>query len=881
MSPVHAIQPTFAGGEFAPSLYARVDLAKYATGLKTCKNFFIHPHGGASNRPGTKLVSTTKFPTKKCRVVSFEFSVDQAYSIEFGDKYVRFHTEGGTVVVSNPDAYNSGTDYIIGNYVTYSGVIYLCIKAGKNKQPDTETTYWVAQSIYEVATPYLEADLAKLKFTQSADILYIVHPDYAPMQLVRYDATDWRMEKFVFVNGPFMVSNITAANTLTASAVTGSSITLTSSVDLFAAEHVGALFRLKHDIEGQAVSTTFAASGQSSSIKCGGTWRIISHGTWAGTIKIEKSEDGGSTWAMLRQFTSSSDYNVNTYGTDEGTFSIRINCTALTSGSCVVDLSSDPFEQTGIVEVTAYTTAKSVTAKVLTEVGKTTATWDWAEGSWSEVSGYPSTIIFYQDRLVFGNTYAEPQTTWMSKTGNYEDFGRSTPLVDTDGISVNLPSRKLNGINNLVPLGEILALTSATEWSIGPAQGGAVTPTSIDTKCHGYRGSSSVDPVLVGNRLVYVQPMGSVIRDLGYDYQASGYTGDDVSIFANHLFAGHSIVEMAYQQEPDSIVWCVRDDGILLSLTYLKEHDIVAWGWHETDGLVESVCSIPADGYNELWLVVNRSGSRYIERLAQRVSSVDPRKQYFVDCGISYDSPKTITGIAKSGATLVVTSASHGFSNGDLVDIDEVVGLDLEGESLLNYRRCLVSDKDTNTFKLKDYESGEYIDGTTYEAYSSGGVARKAVLEVSGYDHLNGKTVSILADGNVLPAQVVASNKVVLPVAASQVHVGLPYESDLETLSTELKLDDGTMQDRLAKISEVTFKFLNSRGGWVGPDEDNLVEIIQRTNEPLGAPIELASGDYSETLNSSYERGSSVLYRQSDPLPVTILAIMPKVTPGG
>jgi hypothetical protein len=789
-----------------------------------------------------------KYSNRKTRIVSFEFSVEQAYAIEFGHLYCRFHLDGGTMLTGSIP--------------------------------------------YEVATPYTEEQLEDLKFTQSADILYIVHPDHQPRMLSRYSDSppDWRLDLFSFEGGPFMTSNIEPTKTLAVSGgslIKGSTVTLSSNFDLFQSEHVGSLFRLRHQISGQAMSQALSFNAVSGgNIKCGGTWRVITHGNWGGKLSLEKSIDNGLTWTLLRHFssnwnagTSEGDFNVNTFGTDEGVFLLRVRMEGHQGGTCNVDLSSDPFESTGVVKITARANLRSCTAKVMSEVGSTAAIFDWAEGSWSEARGYPSAIVFFEDRLCFGATSAEPQTIWMSKTGAYNDFGRSQPLEDTDGVTVNLPSRKMNGINNLVGLSEILALTSATEWQIGPSDQGAVTPTSIQSKLQGYRGCSTVDPVHVGNRVVYVQPMGAIIRDLGYDYQSSGYAGNDLSIFANHLFSGHTITEMAYQQEPDSLIWCVRSDGKLLALTYVKEHDIAAWSWHDTQGQFESICTIPAQGYDELWMVVKRGSSRFVERMAHRVASTNAKHQFFVDCGISYDQPKSITGISKA-ASAVVTAAGHGFLPGDLVDLSDIEA-EAGGMSALNGLRFLVGAVTTNTFQLLGSDSSLPVDTTGYLAYSSGGVARKVVTVVAGLEHLNGKTVSILADGNVHPAQVVSSGQVTLNPGASIVHVGLAFESDFQTLNIELRLGDGTTQDRRVKIPEVTFRFLNSRGGWIGPDSDNLTEINQRTNEALGAPIELITGDYVETLNSGYERSSSVFFRQRDPLPVTILAVMPKVTLGG
>lgn len=882
---LRTIQPTFAGGEFAPNLYSRVDLQKYSTGLKTAKNFFVHPHGGASNRPGTYFVAETRDSTKASRLIPFEFSTTQTYILEFGDEYVRFFSNHGAILPDSPTGWDAETVYAINTFVTYESVTYRALKAGQGKQPDLEPTYWVASPVYEITSPYSSSDLVDLKYVQSADVLYIVHPQHAPQMLTRIDHDLWAFSDFIFTNGPLMSEN-DSATTLAVSAKTGGA-TLTSSTSLFTANNVGSVFSIRHDIAGQTASSGLAAlDAVTSSLTMGGdaNWRIITHGTWTGTIKVEKSLDGGSTWLEVRAFSSANDFNVNTYGTVDtdknnatgtvaGTCVMRVKMAAYTSGTCNVDFSIDPFSHTGCIKVTGYTSATSVSGITQTDFVSTAASTMWSEGSWSPARGYPTCVMFYQDRLCFASTESEPQSIWMSQTSNYTEFAVSQPIVDSDSIGINLPSRQMNGIKNMIALAEIMALTSSSEWSVGPGSSGVITPTSVLTRAQGYRGSSAVSPVIIGNRAIYVLPMGSTLRDFGYDFAANGFSGDDLSIFARHLFERHEVIELAYQQEPDSIVWALRDDGVLLSLTYVKEQQVLAWTHHETDGDVESIATIPYSGQNELWMIVKRGSDRFIERMAARMETTDPKLQYFVDCGLSYlgytGSAPVITGATKANP-VVITSVAHGLSNGDLVDIDDVGGM-----TEINGLRFTVANKTADTFEL----SG--VNGTAYTAYTSGGTFRKALTSLSGFDHLDGKEVAILADGSVLPTQTVTGGTITLNPAASIVHAGLAYEADLETLNVEISMPDGTAQGRLIKIPEVTLRFLNSRGGWAGPDDAHLDELIQRTGEPMGSPIELYSGDYRMTLNANYDSNGRIFYRQIDPLPVTILAVIPVVSPGG
>jgi hypothetical protein len=886
---IEVLKPAFTGGEFAPSLWSRIDLQRYGSGCRRLRNTFPHPHGGASNRPGFYFIKKPKYSNKKCRGVGFEFSADQVYSIEFGEYYCRFYMNDGQLIApTTTAAWVTATVYYIGDFVKVGGVIYRSktnhTSGAGHATPPGNVTDWEASDIYEIETPYAEDDLEDLQFTQSADVLYVTHNDFCPRTITRYSHYSWRIALYPFEEGPFMQQNIDEDLTLTANAVTGSAITLTASKALFEVGHVGALFKVEHNIESQFVSKAFTAVGETTSIKCGpnGTWRLVTHGIWTGTIKIEKSIDGGTTWSSVRSFTSyDGDINHNTYGDfdEDDAVLVRVKCTIFTSGTINVDLSTDAFTQVGIVKITAFTSATVVTAEVLKEVGATTATEFWSEGSWSEKRGYPATCMFEQDRLVFGATKSEILGVWSTKTNNYINFGRSDPLVDSDGISIRLPSRKMDAVKSFILLGDILAFTSSRAWSIGSSSEGVLTPTTVYPKLQEGRGSSKVLPVVIGNRVIYVQPMGTVVWDLGYDYISDGYTGDPLSLLSNQLFEGHRIIDMAYQKEPDSLVWLVRDDGMLLSMTYLREQEIVAWAWHDTDGQVESIWTIPnaTVGYDEVWVVVKRGTERFIEKMVKRMISTDPRKQFFVDCGISYDNPMTITGATQASPVVITTEEAHGFSNGDLVDILEVKGM-----TELNGKRFKVANVSANAFELTDPEDDSDIDGTEYTAYEEDGEVRKTITTVPDLDHLEGKTVSVVADGNWIEGMVVEDGEIVLSNPASIIHVGLPYICDVEPLDGDINTDVGTTHGKLANVARLRMHFLNSRGGFIGSSEDNLDPIkIGRTSEAIGEPIELFSGFHEQAIPGGYKKSGRVFFRQTAPFPFTILSIVPVTILGG
>lgn len=725
------------------------------------------------------------------------------------------------------------------------------------------------------------------------------------MTLSRYDDDDWRLEEYESNDGPFMLENVDTSLMMACSATGGTAaITLTTTGAVFNADHVGALFKMTHYIAAQSVTVAFTGTASSASISCFTTWRIISHGTWTGKVRIEKSIDGGSTWTALRDFSSAADFNINTYGTEDietnpVPFLIRVTCYSYTSGTCNVDLTSDPFYQSGIARIATVSNSTAATATILTAFGSTSATVSWAEGAWSDYRGYPALGAFHQDRLCFAATDDEPMNIWMTQTGNYTSFLVNSTVLDTDAINVKLLARQLNAVNGLVSIGDLISLTSASEWRVG-ADNTILSPNTIHAKTQGYRGSNGLCPVIIGNQIIYVQANGSVVRNLGYDYSIDAYTGVDLRILSEHLFTRYNIVDIEYQQDPNSLVWCVRDDGKLLSMTYMQEQDVIAWSWHETDGLVESITVIPQDGYDELWLLVNRNGTRFIEYMVQRMESLDVQDQFFVDCGITYDSPIDITD-ATNANPIVITSPAHGLQDDDIVDISDVVGM-----TEINGGRYKVANRTTNTFELykEEAETPTYItdedgnrltdedgnpliietleestiDGTNYGAYTSGGYIRKVYSSFSGLDHLDGRTVAILGNGEVYPQQEVVDGSITLTRACSRVQIGLPYTCDFETLNVELSLKGGSAQGKPMKISNVTFRVLSSRGGWLGPDSNNLHEGFIPDRVGLGVPPLLYSGDIREALGSGFEDGGRIFVRQVDPLPLTITAVIPEVT---
>jgi len=749
------IQSSFTGGELADTLDARTDLNAYDQSVAEMINFYPHIHGGASNRPGTKLVNETKSSNKKSIIVRFQFSTAQLYFLEFGDLYIRFYKDGGRI----------------------------------ESPPGTPV---------EVVTPYVEADLANLKFEQSADRLYIRHPSYPRAELTRTSHTSWTYTT------PATAASIASPGTITRSSgsATGRYYVVT------AVSAIG---------EETPPSTQSAAFG------------------WADTL----------TWTAVA---GASYYNV--YET----------LNQATNGS---------YGWIGRANTNVFTVPSNLTPDANKGVPV-------ARTLFNAASDYPGVAVFHDQRLVEARTNNNPQSFFTSVIGVFNNFNISAPLRDDDAITRTLNSQQVNEIRWLVSLTDLVIGTAGGEWRVSPGvNSDTITPASTNIKRQSQWGVDNLSPLVIGNTILFLEASRKKVRDLTYSLDINGYDSQDVTIFAQHLLEDYGISSWGYQQGQESIVWGCRDDGVLLGMTYHKEHKINGWHRHVTDGQFESVaCATNATGSGEVWFIVKRTingtTKRFVEQMARREFN-DVYSPWFVDCGLQYNTPKTITGITKANPG-VVTCPAHGFSNGDIVLITDVAGMDQ-----VNKFYYTVDAATTNTFALKNKAGTADVSTAAYGTYVSGGAARKCATTFTGLSHLEGKTVAVLADGSQVTGKVVTSGQIVLDTPAAFVTVGLPYTCDLWTLDLNYNTQAGPIQDKHRQVKTVLLKLRKSRTCWVGPNADRLSEIKFRTTEPNGVPIDLYTGTKEIEIYAGEERSSRVFVRTYEPLPLTVQAIMARI----
>ena len=264
----------------------------------------------------------------------------------------------------------------------------------------------------------------------------------------------------------------------------------------------------------------------------------------------------------------------------------------------------------------------------------------------------PGVVAFHQQRMVLGGTQKSPATFYMSRVGDFENFRKARPLQDDDPVEYMIASGAINSITWIASFGDLLIGTTGAEYK-ATGDNGVITPKVCHVTAQSYWGSAALTPLIIGNSVLHMQRHGSRVRDLYYSLEKDGYAGNDLSILAPHFFEGYTIRQWAYQQTPGSHVWCVRDDGALLALTYLKEQQISGWTLHPTDGAVQSVTTISGENSDALLLVVKRQvngGDVYfLERMATPFEQTQGiAEAYFVDCGktqTSTTATDTMTGL--------------------------------------------------------------------------------------------------------------------------------------------------------------------------------------------------------------------------------------------
>lgn len=634
---IYDVQSAFARGELSPRLHARTDTDHYALGLEECTNWYVLRQGALRKRPGTRYIAEAKDAETKTRLIPFTFSAEQAFVLEFGDQYVRFYANGGRIETGG--------------------------------------------SPVEIATPYGEDDLFALQYTQSADTLYIAHANHAPRKITRMSDTSWAIAQIAFQDGPYLPEDPDATTTLTLSADgnvipdmtsnTAPSGTVSASAAVNPAWHAFD----RNDGTGWTVGGTSAwlayDSGSSETVV---GYYLQGNGSAPQNQSSSWTFEGydGSNWIVLdtrrnelgwaeaewryydfQNATAYEQYRINVSAVETGgelavaSLLFKESPATMTAITLTASATTDINEGQGFLAsdvgrairllgsegtyrwfaITARNSATEVTGVLhgppLVDLNPIRR---WQLGAWSEETGYPASVTFFEERLVWARTDTEPQKIWGSKSFGFDDHGTSSPLADDDAFALEIASDQVNEIKWISEATDLLIGTSAAIRTLGPSDTSkAFSAVNLRQRRHTTVGSSAVQPARIGSVTLYADTHVRSLRELFFSLDNDGLAAPELTILSDHLVAS-GIVEIAHAQSPDSVLWIVTAAGDLVSLTFERDQRIVGMARHRIAGgaeddqaIVESVATIPGAAFTELWLVVRRtvegSAVRYVERL--------------------------------------------------------------------------------------------------------------------------------------------------------------------------------------------------------------------------------------------------------------------------
>lgn len=836
-------QRRFTGGELSPKILGQTDYPRYADSLAEGQNFQARLHGGLMTRGGTRYIAPAFNQSLAVRLKRFVFSTVQAYTLEFGDGYIRVLKDRGVVVEAtktitgitqaSPGVVTSNSHgYTAGQHVFLAGIVGMTELNGrwvKVANPATNTfeiqdpwsgigintTIYTAYAsggtaarAYTIASPYAAADLHTLRFTQSADVLTITSPLYARRQLTRTGHASWTL------------STPTVGPTLSAPT-------------------------------GQSAATNDTTVP-----------------TKTYNYKVTALKDGNleETLASATATILSTDLRrpLQNYN------SVRQEVTV--SWSAVVGASRyNVYKDNGgglFGFIGSATSTSFVDDNIAPDIAKTPPS---ARDPFAS-SNYATACEYYEQRLILGGTITFPQQMELSKTGLFNNFDQSIPIRDSDGFSYGIASRTVQDIRHLVALTNLIVMTGTAEWIVDSGDN-PLTPATMAVRPLSFHGTTVVEPVIAGNALLWDSATGTGVRELRLE--AQGYIGRDISVAAEHLFEGKTLKSWAYAGRPHSAIMCSFTDGTAVLGVYAPEQDVIGWFPFVTDGDVEWVESVPEADQDVFMLSVKRTiagaSKRFIEYLPDR-DFIDVRDYVGLDCSITYDTPLTVTGIA-TGTTTTITSSSHGLTAGQDIEITGVEGAIVAGAdalaAFLDSYPGRVGSPTTNTFVLLDRDGNPV--STAGMTYVAGGKVRRLSSSLGGVWHLEGHTVSIVSDASVQPTQVPAKGSVTSAKAGGRVHIGIPYTCRARTLPAD---DESGMGRTVIKgATRAGLVLRQTVGGKVGSSLATLRDIKGRRTDDSARVQQMVDGEVEVTIGATHSRKGSVYVTQDAPLPLEALSI--------
>jgi hypothetical protein len=627
MALTKVVRRSFAGGEITPEMFGRLDNVKNQTGLALCRNALVLPHGPATKRTGFGYVAPVHDSSAAVRAIPFVFNEDQSAVLEFGAGYIAFTVNGGALL----EAVHA---------ITYVGAVVT----------DTAHGYSVGNRLYIGG-------------------------------------------RFVQVSAVADVDHYTVVDVFTGLAPTLTGATAARCYRISSPYTAADLFSLRYAQDADVLTLTCPGYAPRELRRLGATNWALTAPALGGAITAPSAPTTSYTVGTGSAYPKDAYYKVTTVS--DGQESLPSGASGAVPNDLTLPGSKNDMAwgDPGVAGAT-FRVYKALFGndRMFGYIGETTGLTftddnivpDYSRSPPSEalrvdtVGTYPAAVTYYEQRRVFAGG-AQSQTITMTRSGTESDMNVSYPSQSGDAIQLRLKAQRQNGIRHLLPLGDLLALTAGSVWRVFANNDGALVPNTVAARIQSNDGANQVSPLVAGSAAIFVENTGKRVRDIAYSTEARGYVTDDRSIMAPHLFNDYTIVDGAFQRNPDKVAWFVRDDGAMLSMTYLPEQQVFAWAQHTTDGFFESVCVVPENNEDVLYAVVRRTlhgaAFRTIERMASR-QFVTVADAFFLDCGLTYSGAPvaSVSGLQHLEGLAVVVLADGGVEEatvtGGAVDLD-------------------------------------------------------------------------------------------------------------------------------------------------------------------------------------------------------------------
>lgn len=909
------------------------------------------------------------------RVIKFSFSVLVGYGLEFSDRAMRVVYHGGYVTEaakaitgiaqSNPCNVNapahgfSINDWVfaadIGGMTALNGRTFIVASVPDANHVTLNDTFGdpvnsfayapytsggTLSRIFTLATPWAIADIPWLKVTQSADVMTIccinqtTGTEYPPYDLARLAADNWTLTQNTFGSSipapancsisastppPAGQSNtqyqavVTAVDGATGDESVASPIgTVNGSANI--ALTAGSLTINWIPVTGAAYYNVYLApAAYNSTVPIGSFFGFIGSALGEQFLDQNVVQDFNRTPPTHQDpFARGAIIGATPTATGGGyvqaTTSVTINTTT-GSGAVVIPVVVATSIAAYIIASGGKNYAPTDTMTVVGAGSGATATLRLGPQSGT----YPSVPAYFQQSRMYANTLNAPDTYFKSQPGGYQNFDTSNPPVDTDAVTGTPWAQQVNGVQWIVPMpGGAVMLTGNGAWQVSGTGGGPLTPSDQQAESQAFNGiSPTVQPIRIDWSILYVQQKGAIVRSMQFDFYVKIYKGSDLTILSNHLFQGRTIVQWDWAQEPWRVAWVVRDNGTLLSFTYLPEQEVAGWARHDTNGLYVSVAVVSEPPVDAPYFIVKRfiagkgQWAYYMERMDDRAWP-NAEAVWAVDCGLALpqETPSaTLSAGVASGTNVVFRASASVFAAGNVGDVIRMGG----GKATVTAYVSPTQVRGDITMPITDLIPNNPL-GTPKPAPAGAWTISTPVTTVAGLDHLEGMLVTGLADGAVITPTIVAQGQITLPRAASAVVVGLSYQAQIQTMILDMTIQGETAQGKRKHVEATTVRLVESRGVKVGTTQPNASEQQNQEeipwgvgNEFIGKMIEmkvpnaingppfdpgpgaylpLFTGDLNELVDGDWEVYAMVACQQDYPLPMNVIAVVPEATVG-